>query len=91
MNSKKETRQEAEEATKEAMDMLGVEMTKHVGVVYDSAYKAGVEKGKKEISCLLDSIAVNQSNTKLSAEQFRDFVGRVASQFSTDKSRLKRG
>jgi hypothetical protein len=47
---------------------------------------AGVERGKKELSYLLESIAVNQSNKKLSDEEFREFVGRVASQFSTDKA-----
>ncbi len=81
MKSDSNTREEAEAATKEAMDMLGYEMTKHVGVVYDTAYKAGIEKGRQEMIYLLESIAANQNNQRLTDFEFREFVGRIAGQF----------
>jgi hypothetical protein len=68
------------------MSMLSVEMTKHVEIVYDSGFKDGVAKGKRELSFILESIAANQENQKLSDSEFREFVGRLVSEFRPERA-----
>ena len=76
-----ENRHEAIEATRDAMSMLSVEMTKHVEIVYDAGFNDGAEKGNRDLSLLLESIATNHQNDRLSDAEFREFVGRIVSSF----------